>query len=74
MRSAISQKMPKTTSRTSLPTKGKKKSSKDVFTVRDCDAILKEFGFREATPEESQTARAAEARTKSRHSKRLLAA
>lgn len=46
----------------------------DVLTVHDCDAILKEFGFRAATAEESQTVRDAETRTKAKLAKRLLAA
>jgi hypothetical protein len=40
-----------------LRTKGPKAALKDVFTVRDCDAILKEFGFRPATTEEVATVR-----------------
>jgi hypothetical protein len=47
---------------------------KDVFTVRDCDAILKEFGFRPATAEEVATVREAESRAKAKQAKRLLAA
>jgi hypothetical protein len=74
MPSVISQKMQKTTLRTSLRTKEPKAAVKDVFTVRDCDAILKEFGFRPATTEEVATVRDAESRTKAKQAKRLLAA
>ena len=74
MPSVISQKMQKTTSRTSLLTKEPKAVVKDVFTVRDCDAILKELGFRPATTEEVATVREAESRTKAKQAKRLLAA
>ena len=74
MPSVISQKMQKTILRTSLRTKGPKAAIKDVFTVRDCDAILKEYGFRPATTEEVATAREAERLTKAKQAKRLLAA
>ena len=47
-------------------TKGPRAVVKDVFTVRDCDAILKEFGFRPATTEEVATVREAESRTKAK--------
>jgi len=57
-----------------LLTKGKRKVAAGGFTERECDDILKKFGFRPATPEESRVLREAEARTKAKQAKRLIAA
>jgi len=72
MPSTTSQKMQKSTLKTSLHTKSKPEA--DRFTVEECDAILKDYGFRPATSEESRIVREAEARSKAKHSKRLIAA
>jgi len=59
-----------------LLTKGKRKVAASGFTERECDDILKKFGFRPATPEESRVLREAEARTKAKQAKqakRLIA-
>jgi len=44
------------------------------MTVEESDAILHKYGARPATPKESRMFREDEARSKAKHSKRLLAA
>jgi hypothetical protein len=74
MRSATLQKTQKITSKTSSPIKRTVKPSRDIFTVKEFDAILREFGARPATAEQIQVFSEAEARSKAKHSKRLVAA
>jgi|GEM_PF-1056354 len=77
MPSAISQKMPKSTLKTSSRTKGDGKLSGRLMTIEESDAILIKYGFRPATPEEIKRGREAEARTKamrSKSGKKLVAA
>ena len=42
--------------------------------MKQCDAILREFGARPSTAEQIQIFSEAEARSKAKHSKRLVAA
>ena len=74
MRSVTLQKTQKTTLKTSLPIKRGTKPSQDIFTVKECDAILREFGARPATAAQIKIFSEAEARSKAKHSKRLVAA
>jgi hypothetical protein len=50
------------------------KKSKDIFTVKECDAILREFGARPATAAQIKIFTEAEARSKAKHAKHLVAA
>ncbi len=74
MRSVTLQKTQKTTLKTSSPIKRTMKPTRDIFTVKQCDAILREFGARPSTAEQTQIFSEAEARSKAKHSKRLVAA
>ena len=74
MRSVTLQKTQKTTSKTSSPIKPTMKKSKDIFTVKECDAILREFGARPATAAQIKIFTEAEARSKAKHAKHLVAA
>ena len=73
MRSVTLQKTQKTTLKTSSPIKRTMKPTRDIFTMKQCDAILREFGARPSTAEQIQIFSEAEARSKAKHSKRLVA-
>jgi len=74
MPSATLKKTPKSTLKTSSRTKCDGKLIGRLMTVEESDAILHKYGARQATPEESRMFREDEARSKAKHSKRLLAA